>query len=102
MAKLQTFGEYIFSRENKVQTFFFQGPLAEWVYVGGFTTTQLYRDYFISHEIRIPINQPGFNGMSLVGLVHVAQMDQGFGDLGGKKHRIISPFGELKMIPFFF
>ena len=27
-------------------------------------TTQLYRDYFISHDIRIPINQPGFNGMS--------------------------------------
>ena len=23
-------------------------------------TTQLYGDYFISHEIRIPINQPGF------------------------------------------
>ena len=23
------FGDYILSRENKVQTFFFQGPLAE-------------------------------------------------------------------------
>ena len=26
--------------------------------------TQLYRDYVINHEIRIPINQPGFNGKS--------------------------------------
>ena len=25
------FGDYIFSRENKVQTFFFQDPLAKWV-----------------------------------------------------------------------
>ena len=24
--------------------------------------TQFYEDYFINHEIRIPINQPGFNG----------------------------------------
>ena len=30
-------------------------------------TTQLYRDYFINHYVRIPMNQPGFNGMSLVG-----------------------------------
>ncbi len=26
----------------------------------GWTTTQLYGDYFINHEIRIPIKQPGF------------------------------------------
>ena len=39
-----------------------------------FFTTQLYWDYFISHELRIPINQPGFNGMSFQGLVHVAQV----------------------------
>ena len=25
-------------------------------------TTQLYGDYFINHDIRIPIKQPGFNG----------------------------------------
>ena len=25
-------------------------------------TTQLNKDYFINHEIRIPIDQPGFNG----------------------------------------
>ena len=29
MAKLKTFWDYIFSRENKVQTIFFLGPLAE-------------------------------------------------------------------------
>ena len=31
------------------------------LYIGDYTT-QLYGDYFINHEIRIPINQPGFNG----------------------------------------
>ena len=30
-------------------------------YVGDYTT-QSYRDYFINHEIRIPIKQAGFNG----------------------------------------
>ena len=31
MAKrLQLFGDDIFSREDKVQTFFFQGPFARW------------------------------------------------------------------------
>ena len=30
----------------------------------GWNTTQLYRDYFISHEIRNLINQSGFHGMS--------------------------------------
>ena len=25
-------------------------------------SNQLYRDYFINHEIRIPMNHPGFNG----------------------------------------
>ena len=29
-------------------------------YIGDFYTPQLYRDYFINHEIRIPINHPGF------------------------------------------
>ena len=28
----------------------------------GLNATQLYGDYFTSHERRIPINQPGFNG----------------------------------------
>ena len=28
----------------------------------GWNPTQLYRDYFINHEIRIPINQPGKGG----------------------------------------
>ncbi len=28
------------------------------LYIGDYTT-QLYKDYFINHEIRIPINQPG-------------------------------------------
>ena len=32
-----------------------------WGHVGD-DTTQLHWDYFINHEIRIPINQPGFNG----------------------------------------
>ena len=31
-------------------------------YTRDYVTTQLYRDYFINHEIRIPINQPGFHG----------------------------------------
>ena len=37
--------------------------LVRWV-VSGITVydTMSYRDYFINHEIRIPINQPGFNG----------------------------------------
>ena len=30
----------------------------------GRNATQLYRDRFRSHEIRIPVSQPGFNGMS--------------------------------------
>ena len=32
-----------------------------WGYVRDYTT-HLYRDYFINHEIRIPINQPVFHG----------------------------------------
>ena len=33
------------------------------VYIGDeILPSYIYRDYFISHEIRIPINQPGFNG----------------------------------------
>ena len=32
--------------------------------VGDDNPTQLYGDYFINHARRIPINQPGFNGMS--------------------------------------
>ena len=31
------------------------------LYIGEYTT-QLCGDYFINHEIRIPIKQPGFNG----------------------------------------
>ena len=31
--------------------------LGWWDYFRGWNTTQLYRDYFINHEIRIPINQ---------------------------------------------
>ena len=31
-------------------------------YIGDENPTQLYGDYFITHEIRIPIKQPGFNG----------------------------------------
>ena len=42
--------------------------------------TQLYRDYFISHEIRIPINQPGFNGMS-TGFGSCCSFENGFGFL---------------------
>ena len=33
-----------------------------WLGYIGDCTTQLYRDDFINHEIRIPINHPGFNG----------------------------------------
>ena len=33
----------------------------------GWNTTQLYGDYFISHEIGISINQPGFHGVSAKG-----------------------------------
>ena len=33
----------------------------------GWNTTQLYGDYFISQLVKIPMNQPGFNGMSLMG-----------------------------------
>ena len=28
----------------------------------GWNPTQMYRDYFINHDVRIPINQPGFHG----------------------------------------
>ena len=37
-----------------------------WLFdIGDYVTTQLYRDYFINHDIRIPVfNQPGFHGMS--------------------------------------
>ena len=38
-----------------------KGPWLVGLYTG-WKTTQLYGDYFIHHEIRIPINQPGFNG----------------------------------------
>ena len=31
---------------------------------GDYETTQLYGDCFISHELRIPFNQSGLNGMS--------------------------------------
>ena len=45
---------------------------------------KIFRDFFISHEIRIPINQPGFNGMLFQGLFHVAQVSSRFpGILGG-------------------
>ena len=33
MAKLQTFWDYIFSREKNSSKLFFQGPLTEWEYV---------------------------------------------------------------------
>ena len=33
-----------------------------------------YLGIIINHEIRIPINQPGFHGMSFQGLVHVAHL----------------------------
>ena len=40
-----------------------KGALVVWGRCWGWNPTQLYRDYFINHEISIiPINQPGFNG----------------------------------------
>ena len=43
-----------------------------WLFdIGDYVTTQLYRDYFINHDIRIPVfNQPGFHGMSFTGFHH--------------------------------
>ena len=35
-----------------------KGPWLFGVYIGKYYTTQVYRDYLINHEIRIPINQP--------------------------------------------
>ncbi len=42
------------------------------LYRGLYQTTQLYRDYFINHEIRIPINQPGWLMESRAGFFFVA------------------------------
>ena len=47
------------------------------LYTGDYTiTTQLYRDYFISHSKDPVINQPGFqwNVVPGFGSVHVAQL----------------------------
>ena len=44
------------------------------VYIGGYTT-QLYRDYFINHEIRIPINQPVFQWKVGPGFLFVALVE---------------------------
>ena len=35
-------------------------------YIGDYTT-QLYGDYFINHELIIPMKQPGFHGYSVSG-----------------------------------
>ena len=40
-------------------------PWVGWAFLGDDKILpSLYRDYFISNDIRIPIKQPGFNGMS--------------------------------------
>ena len=44
--------------------------LAAWVIKG--ILLPRYMETIVSHEIRIPINQPGFNGMSRTGLFHAA------------------------------
>ena len=41
-----------------------KGPWLFSVYRGLCHYPVIFRDYFINHEVRIPINQPGFNGMS--------------------------------------
>ena len=47
-------------KEGKVQVSHEKNP--GWLgYIGDYTT-QSYRDYFINHETRIPINQPVFHG----------------------------------------
>ena len=48
------------SKKNNQQMSSVQNP--GWLFYIEEYTTQLYRDYFISHDRRIPINQPGLNG----------------------------------------
>ena len=54
------------------------------LYEGDEILTRKERDYFISHEIRIPINQPGFNGMSIVFFFVASDVVL---NLDGAKHR---------------
>ena len=48
-----------FSNEKRAPVFFFKGMKCP---------TQLCRDYFKNHEIKAPIKQPVFNGMSRTGV----------------------------------